>query len=100
MQLDISVSDRAPCEAALWQKTMSESWPPLRPLVVCLKTLLRHRKLADVSSGGLSSFSLVNMVLSLLQTTPGQRDLGTLLAAFLKLFGKDFNYWVSFAPSA
>ena len=41
--------------------------PPLRPLVLVLKALLRETKLNEVFSGGLSSYSLVNMVIAHLQ---------------------------------
>ena len=91
---DIAIADDSACTAAEWQRKMFEKWPALKPLVICVKTLLRHQGLADVSIGGLSSFSVINMVLAVVQTNPGTTDLGTLLVAFLKLFGKDFDYFV------
>ena len=39
-------------------------WPALRPLVLVLKALLKDAHLNDVSTGGLSSFTLANMVLA------------------------------------
>ena len=41
-----------------------QEWPALRPLVVVLKTLLKDNRLNEVSTGGLSSFALANMVLA------------------------------------
>ena len=36
--------------------------PPLRPLMLTLKALLKECKLHDVATGGLGSYSLLNMV--------------------------------------
>ena len=41
-----------------------QEWPALRPLVLVLKALLKDAALNDVSTGGLSSFTLANMVLA------------------------------------
>ena len=41
--------------------------PPLRPLCLALKSLLRENSLNEVYQGGLSSYSLVNMVIAHLQ---------------------------------
>jgi hypothetical protein len=41
--------------------------PPLRPLVLLLKVLLKQASLNEVFSGGLSSWSLINMVVAHLQ---------------------------------
>eukprot|EP00873_Tetraselmis_striata_P013608 jgi/Tetstr1/433872/TSEL_023052.t1 len=92
IELDISIADDRGCEAAQWQAEMAAAWPALRPLVLALKAFLKQRGLAEVSSGGLGSFALLNMVLAVLVRLPEERDLGTLLAAFLRLFGREFNY--------
>jgi len=92
VDLDVAISDRSSCEAAAWQQRVSEERPLLRPLVVTLKAMLRWRGLADVATGGISSFAIVNMVLALLMTNPGTSDLGTLLVAFFRLYGREFSY--------
>ena len=46
--------------------------PPLRPLALAVKAFLRERGLNEVFTGGLSSYSVVNMVLAhlLVSTSP------------------------------
>jgi non-canonical poly(A) RNA polymerase PAPD5/7 len=52
------------------------SFPPLRPLVLVLKTYLKAANLNDVASGGLSSYSLTNMAIAHLQVELKARRLG------------------------
>ncbi len=40
------------------------SYPPLRPLVLVLKTFMKSQGLAEVATGGLSSYGLTYMVLA------------------------------------
>jgi hypothetical protein len=49
--------------------------PPLRPLVLLLKVLLKQASLNEVFSGGLSSWSLINMVVAHLQAEGMAADL-------------------------
>lgn len=56
-----------------------QEWPALRPLVLVLKSLLKQKRLNDVSTGGLSSFALANMVLAhLLEETEVRTAVGHL----------------------
>jgi hypothetical protein len=47
--------------------TQAAAYPPMRPLVLVLKAYLRSCGLNDVAYGGLSSYSLCNMVVAHLQ---------------------------------
>lgn len=50
-----------PCVCACVQVS---AYPPLAPLTLVLKVLLRSCGLNEVANGGLSSFSITNMVLA------------------------------------
>jgi DNA polymerase sigma len=52
-----------------------EELPPLRPLALAVKALLKERRLNEVWTGGLSSYSLVNMVIAHLQCEGFKLDL-------------------------
>lgn len=57
-----------------------------------------QRKLNEVFTGGISSYSLILMVISFLQLHPrenaklDQSNLGVLLIEFFELYGRNFNY--------
>jgi DNA polymerase sigma len=55
--------------------------PPLRPLLLVLKALLREAGLNEVFSGGLSSYSLFSMVLAHLQCEGYEQQVGHSMCA-------------------
>lgn len=76
----------------------------LRPLVLVLKCFLTRRSLSEAFTGGLSSYSLLLMVVRFLQEVESSSsgmhfhveethidDLGSLLLGFLKFFGEQFD---------
>jgi non-canonical poly(A) RNA polymerase PAPD5/7 len=75
-------------------------YPAVRPLVMVLKLFLKQRGLNEVFTGGISSFSLTLMVISLLQLHPrlqtneikAEENLGIMLIEFFELYGRHFNY--------
>lgn len=75
-----------------------QMYPYLPKLVMVLKQFLVQRSLNEVFKGGISSYSLILMVVSFLQLHPQQAtsdlaaDLGKLLIEFFELYGKKFNY--------
>ena len=81
---------------------LSREFPPLRPLVVILKTFLSQRKLNDTYTGGIGSFVLSVMIVSFLQQrqkilafqqiSSATWNLGSLLVEFFHLYGVKFNY--------
>jgi hypothetical protein len=89
--------------------TQIAAMPPLRPLVLVLKALLRGAELNEVYHGGLSSYTTSVMVMAHLQhegyRSPDKisvttcwlpdlapQDLGHLLMSFLARFVRHFNY--------
>ncbi|CAM9320421.1 unnamed protein product, partial [Phaeothamnion confervicola] len=77
-----------------------EDYPQARPLILVLKYFLCGLELNETFHGGIGSFLLALMVVSMLQQR-ARRDsftgtsvtfnLGTLLLEFFKLYGDDFN---------
>jgi non-canonical poly(A) RNA polymerase PAPD5/7 len=65
--VDISLGDDSGPRAANYIVQQQRLFPPLRPLVVVLKCYLRSCGLNEVATGGLSSYSLTNMVIAHLQ---------------------------------
>lgn len=97
---DISIyADNGP-RAARWLLQQQAAWPALKPLTMALKALLADADLADPSRGGLSTWALSNMALALLKKRAhaglGCEDTGVALLHFLKFFGNEFDYAVSF----
>lgn len=80
-------------------KEWKEEHKALPPLAVILKHFLDMRKLNEVYNGGLGGFSVICMIVSMLQLHPAvcsgnmkmEENLGIALLDFLKLYGKDFN---------
>lgn len=72
----------------------------LRSLVLITKTLLSHRNMNEVYTGGLGSYSIVCLAVSFLQMHPKIRrgeidpdkNLGVLVIEFFELYGTYFNY--------
>lgn len=100
IEIDISFNITSGVESAAIMKEWRIKYPAMRPLVLVLKAFLAQRQLNKVFSGGLGSYSLMCMVISLLQTHPlvqtdlikAHENLGMILLDFLELYGRNFNY--------
>ncbi|GFR47440.1 hypothetical protein Agub_g9163 [Astrephomene gubernaculifera] len=94
--VDISVSDDSGPRAARYMVQQCRAFPPLKPLVLVLKAYLKACKLNEVNTGGLSSYSLTNMVIAHLQEELKSghdiSDLGETLYTFLLRYGEDHDY--------
>lgn len=65
--VDISISSNTGVLAARYMSNQAVAYPPLRPLALVLKAYLRNQRLLDVATGGLSSYSLCNLIIAHLQ---------------------------------
>ncbi|GAB0491764.1 hypothetical protein MMPV_003019 [Pyropia vietnamensis] len=79
------------------------AYPALHPLLLVVKAFLYQRGLNEVFTGGLSSYSVLLLVVSHLQTLRfnfpmASADLGDALITFFTLYGRLFN--VAFASIA
>jgi len=96
VQVDISISDDSGPRAARFLAQQARALPPMRALVLVLKCYLKSLGLNEVATGGLSSYSLCNMVIAHLQEElkAGRDiyDLGESLYAFLLRYGEEFDY--------
>ncbi|RPA98063.1 hypothetical protein L873DRAFT_1688927, partial [Choiromyces venosus 120613-1] len=74
-------------------------YPAMPILLTVIKQFLAMRGLNEVYLGGLGSFSVTCLIVSMLQMHPGsasgglgpRRHLGIMLLEFLELYGKNFN---------
>ncbi|KAJ9507932.1 hypothetical protein QJQ45_021174 [Haematococcus lacustris] len=96
VDVDISLSDDTGVKAAHYLAQQARAYPPMKPLVLVLKSYLVSCGLNDVAQGGLSSYSLCNMVIAHLQEElkSGRDifDLGETLYAFMLRYGEEFDY--------
>eukprot|EP00198_Chlamydomonas_reinhardtii_P004174 XP_001693510.1 poly(a) polymerase [Chlamydomonas reinhardtii] len=94
--VDVSMSDDSGPRAARYMAQQCRAYPPLKPLVLVLKAYLKACRLNEVNSGGLSSYSLTNMVIAHLQeelkSGHDVSDLGETLYTFLLRFGEEHDY--------
>jgi hypothetical protein len=81
LPIDISIGTANGAEAVDFIRRQVIDVPPLRPLTLVVKALLRDRGLNEVFTGGLGSYAVVNMVLAHLQSegydpdvSPGLRE--------------------------
>ncbi|XP_041759343.2 terminal nucleotidyltransferase 4A isoform X1 [Coregonus clupeaformis] len=98
VKVDISFNVETGVKAALFIKDYTKRFPVLPYLIFVLKQFLLQRDLNEVFTGGISSYSLVLMVISFLQLHPRidasspNINLGILLIEFFELYGRHFNY--------
>ncbi|KXZ42112.1 hypothetical protein GPECTOR_202g374 [Gonium pectorale] len=94
--VDVSMSDDSGPRAARYMVQQCRAYPPLKPLVLVLKAYLKACRLNEVNSGGLSSYSLTNMVIAHLQEELKSghdiSDLGETLYTFLLRYGEEHDY--------
>ncbi|OQR78364.1 PAP-associated domain-containing protein 5-like [Tropilaelaps mercedesae] len=97
--VDISLNQVNCVKAAEFVSDSCLQFPCLSPLTMVLKQFLSERNLNEVFFGGLSSYSLVLMILNFLllhndkdMVRSPKANLGQLLLDFLDLFGDKFDY--------
>lgn len=99
VRVDISFNTSNGIKSAKLIKQFKGRFPNLEKLVFVLKQFLLERNLKEVFTGGISSYSLILMVISFIQLHPREEarlpsaNLGILLMEFFELFGKYFNYF-------
>jgi non-canonical poly(A) RNA polymerase PAPD5/7 len=62
VKVDISMGVSNGARAVAFVQRQVQAMPPLRPLVLVLKALLKQHNLNEARLGGLSSYCLLNMV--------------------------------------
>ncbi|XP_049891401.1 terminal nucleotidyltransferase 4A isoform X2 [Epinephelus moara] len=98
VKVDISFNVETGVKAASFIKDYVKTYPVLPYLIFVLKQFLLQRDLNEVFTGGISSYSLILMVISFLQLHPRidarnpNENLGVLLIEFFELYGRHFNY--------
>ena len=81
-------------------KSYMKEYPPMRPLILAIGTILKSANLNKVNSGGLSSYGLILMVVSFIQSQKdniiNSFDLeninGKLFYDFLNYYGINFDF--------
>ncbi|KAM6968158.1 terminal nucleotidyltransferase 4A-like [Aplochiton taeniatus] len=98
VKVDISFNVETGVKAAQLIKSYLKRYSVLPYLIFVLKQFLLQRELNEVFTGGISSYSLILMVISYLQlhprngTTHPNANMGMLLIEFFELYGRQFNY--------
>ncbi|KAJ2857980.1 hypothetical protein J3B02_000604 [Coemansia erecta] len=100
--IDVSVNAESGFNSARVQKSFCENAYPnaLRPLILIIKQFLSQRSMNEVYTGGMGSYAISLLAISLFQMHPRIRsggleiskNLGVLLVEFFELYGKRFNY--------
>ncbi|CAB3988237.1 non-canonical poly(A) RNA polymerase PAPD5-like [Paramuricea clavata] len=106
VKIDISFNMNNGVQSADMIKSYMEQYPALPYLTFVLKQFLVDRDLNEVFSGGISSYTVVLMIVSFFQHSEHVKstdkdfnpsmdkdiNLGVLLIEFFELYGKKFNY--------
>lgn len=98
VRVDISFNQESGIKSALMIQQFIQEYPFLPKIVFVLKQFLYERNLHEVYYGGISSYSLILLLVSFLQLHPRQYaadsnpNLGVLLIEFFELYGRNFNY--------
>ncbi|AEO64470.1 uncharacterized protein THITE_2110633 [Thermothielavioides terrestris NRRL 8126] len=100
LKVDISFENRTGLTAIETFKAWREQYPGMPALVTLIKHFLLMRGLNEPVNGGIGGFSVICLVVSMLQMMPevqsGNLDtrhhLGQLLLHFFDLYGNKFNY--------
>lgn len=99
--MDISFNQKNGVKSAKLIKDFCKTFPALPKLVFVLKQYLLQRDLNEVFTGGISSYSLILLVVSFLQLHSRAKEvrsplpnvnLGVLLMEFFEFYGRYFNY--------
>ena len=98
VKVDISFNQDTGLKSAELTAQFIQQYPILPKLVLILKQFLTQRQLNEVYYGGISSYSLILLIVSFLQLHPrsaateSNPNLGVLLIEFFELYGRNFNY--------
>ncbi|KAI0449703.1 hypothetical protein F5B21DRAFT_493504 [Xylaria acuta] len=99
LKVDISFEKMDGYKAIATFRKWKEQYPAMPPLVAVIKHFLLMRALNEPVNGGLGGFSVICMVVHLLQMSPEVQSgsitddhLGQLLMQFLDYYGNGFNY--------
>ncbi|KAJ2062047.1 hypothetical protein GGI17_002718 [Coemansia sp. S146] len=100
--VDISINADSGVQSAGVQRSFSERVYPhsLRAIVLAIKQFLAQRSMNEVYTGGMGSYAITLLAVSMLQMHPRilsggldiAKNLGVLLIEFFELYGKRFNY--------
>ncbi|KAJ8041865.1 Non-canonical poly(A) RNA polymerase PAPD5 [Holothuria leucospilota] len=95
VRVDISFNMNSTTGCAKLIEKFISQFPNLPHMVFVLKQFLLQRDLNEVWTGGISSYSLILMIVSFLQlhVPPEPSNLGVLLIEFFELYGINFNYF-------
>lgn len=95
VRVDISFNMQTGTDCAKLIEEFICQFPSLPFMVFVLKQFLLQRDLNEVWTGGISSYSLILMIVSFLQlhAPPEPENLGVLLIEFFELYGNSFNYF-------
>ena len=99
IKVDISFENDSGLKANQTFLEWKRQYPAMPYIVVLIKQMLAMRDLNEVVSGGLGGFSIICLVVSMMQMMPdlqsgsldSQEDLGELLLNFLDLYGNKFD---------
>lgn len=103
LKVDISFENPSGVIAIQTFKAWREQYPVMPVLVTIIKQFLLMRGLNEPVNGGIGGFSVICMVVSMLQMMPQiqsgdmvpERNLGSLLMHFFDLYGNRFNYKIT-----
>lgn len=100
IKVDISFENDSGLQANRTFREWKMNFPTMPVIVVLIKQLLAMRDLNEVFTGGLGGFSIICLVVSMLQLMPedeweevseSDQPYGDLLLKFLDLYGNQFN---------
>ncbi|KAL0483522.1 non-canonical poly(A) RNA polymerase [Acrasis kona] len=92
-KIDITFENSSYRETLDLIKYNAEKYPLFRPVVLLIKFFLKQRGINDASNGGLSSFAISLLTISMFQhENLKQNCLGNSLLCFFKLYGIDFDH--------
>ncbi|XP_050704566.1 terminal nucleotidyltransferase 4A-like [Eriocheir sinensis] len=95
LPVDVSLGSEAAVRAAELVRELLRRFPALAPISLLVRHYLRGLGLAEVFTGGVSSYAVTLMVTSFLQLQvppDAQHDLGWLLVRFFAFYGYEFNF--------
>ncbi|XP_050714977.1 terminal nucleotidyltransferase 4A-like [Eriocheir sinensis] len=95
LPVDVSQGSEAAVRAAELVRELLRRFPALAPISLLVRHYLRGLGLAEVFTGGVSSYAVTLMVTSFLQLQippDAQHDLGWLLVSFFAFYGYEFNF--------
>ena len=99
VKVDISFNQDTGLRSYVAIQHFIRTYPFLPKLVLVIKQFLTQRNLHEVFYGGISSYSVILLIVSFLQrhpryaaTDPNSANLGVLLIEFFELYGRQFNY--------